>query len=242
MKRDACRPVNRANSGCRHTGADSGLPWLPCHAWLLIAVLSLPFIPFPVVSQNRPLDGASIVSLKSHIREVAQKTKTISCDFVQEKEMSMISEKIVSRGQFYLKKEKMLRWEYSQPFSYVIIIHGDEISIRDENKVSQFSMQSNKVFAEINRVILGSLQGTLLDDEKNFKATFFAHQTAWVVKLQTLTPKLKEFLHEIVIWFDRDEYTVSRLDMNESSGDLTRITFTSKKINQPIADEKFMVR
>ncbi len=187
------------------------------------------------------MDEASIKSLKRHVQEVADNTRTISCNFSQEKVMSMISEKILSSGKFYLKKEKMLRWEYLQPFSYIIVIKNDKVSIKDEAKVSQVDVKSNKVFSEINRIILGSIQGTLLHDEKSFKATFFENTGSWVVKLQTITPQLRESLTEIVIWFDRNDFTVNRLDMNELGGDFTRITFTSKILNQPIADEKFLV-
>ena len=193
-------------------------------------------------AQEKPMDAASVASLKIHVKEVAQSTKTLSCDFIQEKEMSMLAEKITSRGKFCLKKEKMLRWEYLQPFSYLIVINNDQIYIKDEHKVNQFNVQTNKVFLEINRVILGSIQGTLLTDEQNFRATYFETPGAWVVKLTTLAPKLKEALSEIVIYFDHKDYTVKRLDMNEPGGDCTKITFTEKKINQPIPDEKFVVR
>jgi outer membrane lipoprotein-sorting protein len=206
----------------------------------LFALLALWF-PFQAISQNKPMDAVSIQSLKNHIKEAALTTRSITCDFEQEKEMSMITEKIKSSGKFYLKKEKMLRWEYTQPFSYIIIIKNDHISIKDENQVSHFNINTNKVFLEINRVILGSIQGTLLSDEQNFKALFFENPSSWVVKLKTLTPKLKESLLEIVLYFDRNDYTVNRLEMHEPGGDCTRIKFSAKKLNQPIADEKFVV-
>jgi outer membrane lipoprotein-sorting protein len=193
------------------------------------------------ISQNKPMDAASIESLKSHVKDMAQNTRTIACSFTQEKELSMIAEKITSGGKFYLKKEQMLRWEYTLPFSYIILIKNGQISIKDENNVNHFNVQSNKVFLEINHVILGCIQGTLLNDTKNFKALFFENPASWMVKLKTLSPGLKESLSEVVIWFDRKDYTVNRLEMNEPGGDITRISFTEKRINQPIADEKFVV-
>lgn len=199
-------------------------------------------LPCMAIAQNKPMDAVSIQSLKNHIKEAAITTRSIICDFEQEKEMSIITEKINSKGKFYLKKEKMLRWEYIQPFSYIIIIKNDQISIKDENQVSNFNVNTNKVFLEINRVILGSIQGTLLTDEQNFNALFYENPTSWVVKLKTLTPKLKESLSDIVIYFDRTDYTVNRLEMHEPGGDCTRIRFSAKKLNQPIADEKFVVR
>jgi len=206
---------------------------------ILIAFLFL--VPGLLFSQGKPMDAASVEALKIRIKETARNTQSISSDFTQEKEMSMIREKIVSKGKFYFKKEKMLRWEYIQPFSYLIIIRNDQISIRDENKVNQFSVQSNKVFQEINRVILGSIRGTLVGDGQNFRAAFTEDPAHWIVRLKTLSPRLKESLSEIVIWFDRKDCSVSRLDMYEPGGDCTRITFTEKKLNPPLADEKFLV-
>jgi len=209
---------------------------------LLTAIFAFPvFFPVPVFSQEKPADRATIEIIKAGIRETAQKTKTLASDFTQEKEMSMIREKIISKGKFYFKKERMLRWEYLQPFNYLIIIRDEQISIKDDNKVTRFNMMSNKVFQEINRIILGSIRGTLVSDEKNFKTTFYDGGTAWIVKLQTLSPGIKASLSEITIYFDRKDYSVNRLEMAEPGGDFTRITFSEKKVNQPVADEKFLV-
>ena len=221
--------------------------WLCSHRLLTfiisfaIAATFLTAFPVSVFPQNKPMNAASIEELKINIRDAAQRIQTISCDFIQEKEMSMIKEKIISTGKFFFKKEKLLRWEYMQPFTWLIIIRNDQISIIDENKVNQFSVQSNKIFQEINRVILGSIRGTLIVDEKNFQATFSYNAFSWVVKLKPLAPKLKESLSEIVIYIDRKDYSVNRLEMIEPGGDCTKINFIDKKLNQPIADEKFMV-
>jgi outer membrane lipoprotein-sorting protein len=200
------------------------------------------FFPYHAKSQNKPMNAASVEALKGHVKELAHKTQTITSDFIQEKNMAMITEKIISRGKFYFKKEKMLRWEYVDPFSYLIIIRNDQISVKDEYKVTHFNVKSNKVFLEINRIILGSLQGTLLNDETNFTPAFLENPTSYIVTLKPLTQKLKESIAEIVIHFDRKDVTVNRVEMFEPGGDRTRINFTNKKFNQPISDEKFVAR
>jgi len=207
--------------------------------WVVLWLMCL--LPGMVSAQGKPLDAKAIANLRTRVKETAHATSTIACDFRQEKEMGLIAEKIITTGKFLLKKEKKLRWEYTDPFSYIIVIDNDRISIKDDKKVSQFNIQSNKVFLEINRVILGSIQGTLFNDRENFSATFYENPTAWIVKLKTLKPQLRESISEIVIWFNRKDYSVLRLDMNESSGDFTRITLNSRKTNQPIGDEMFVV-
>ncbi len=192
-------------------------------------------------AQTKPMPPDLIDRVKKQVKQFALTTRSISCRFKQEKEMSMIAEKINSGGTFHFKKEKMLRWEYTEPYSYIIVIRNDRISIRDEGDVSHFSISSNQVFLEINRIIMGSVQGTLFDDEKNFRSSFFESPTAYIVRLQPKNARLRNSLLEIAIYFNTRDFSVDRLEMTESGGDKTRIQFSEKVFNKPVGDEKFVV-
>jgi outer membrane lipoprotein-sorting protein len=198
--------------------------------------------PWFASSQEKSLPEEEIKLLKQGVAESAIKTQTISSDFIQEKEMLVLNEKIVSRGKFYLKQDKKLRWEYTYPFSYVIVISGERITIGEEGDIRSFDSRSNKVFAEINRIIIGSVQGTLLNDETSFRASFSKDTEHYVVTLFPLLPQLKESLEKIVIRFNRNDFTVDNLDLFEPGGDRTKIHFSTKRINQPVADEMFILR
>lgn len=192
-------------------------------------------------SQQPLSDPAGISLIRKGVEDAAYRTNTITAEFTQEKEMNILEEKIRSSGKFYFKKERLLRWEYIQPYSYIIVINNDRISIRDDKKTSQFDTR-NKVFGEINRIIVGSIRGTLLDDEQNFKASYADGKTAWIVTLVPLTAGLKGSLSKITLWFDKRDYSVSKLEMAENTGDQTTITFTEKRFNEPVADEKFTLK
>ena len=188
------------------------------------------------------MDAAAVARLKKSVEEASDRTSTISATFVQEKEMSILDEKIRSTGKFYFKKEKMLRWEYVQPYSYIIVINNDRITVKDDKKTSHFDSRSNKVFSEVNRIIVGSIRGTLLYDEQNFKTSFFERGNSYVVTLAPLSAALKSSLKEITLFFNKKDFAVDRLEMTESTGDRTVIVFTEKKFNEPLADEKFILR
>jgi len=168
-----------------------------------------------------------------------QKITTLTSNIVQEKNLSVLSEKIITKGHFLFKKEKNLRWEYTEPFSYLVIIKDDKIFIKDEDKANQFDIHSNKMFNSINDIMIGCIRGTILKDDKNFMAVYFENNTYFLVKLHPLIHSLKEFLNEIWIYFDKNDYTISKLEMYESSGDYTKIDFVDKKLNAPVPDEKF---
>ena len=208
---------------------------------MIRAILFFFLLPLIALAQQKPMNKDLIGQFKKNVSNMAEKTQSITSNFTQEKEMSMIADKIISKGQFYFRKERMLRWEYTEPFSYLIIIRNEQISIRDENNVSHFNVSSNKVFLEINRIILGAIQGTLLYDEKNFSVSFFDSQSAYIAKLYPTSPKLKSTVSEIVIYFSHKNFSVDKVDMIESGGDKTRIIFHDRTFNNPISDEKFVV-
>jgi outer membrane lipoprotein-sorting protein len=192
-------------------------------------------------SQGKALTENEIVHLRQGVAKSAENIRTIASDFVQDKEMSVLSEKIISRGKFYLRDGTHLRWEYTQPFSYIIVISGYRVTIAEDDRIRDFDTRSNRVFAEINRIITGSVQGTLLNDKESFHAIYAKNADHYIVTLSPLLSRLRESLDEIIIYFDMNDFTVDQLDMVEPGGDLTRIRFLNKEINQPLPDEKFIL-
>jgi outer membrane lipoprotein-sorting protein len=180
-------------------------------------------------------------AFKQMFSETTRKTQTIEANFIQEKNLSVLSEKIITKGRFIFKKENKLRWEYTDPFHYLIILNNGTMFIQDEEKKSRIDIRNNKMFAEINSIIMGCVRGNLFNDEKKFLPSFFENSRSFMVKLKPLASNLKEYLSEIRIFFDKNDLTVTRLEMHEPSGDYTNIDFSGEKINANIPDEKFLV-
>src|SRR6188768_3222118 len=63
--------------------------------------------------------------------------KTLQSDFVQTKHLSLLAEKISSKGKFYYSKEDKVRIEYTAPFQYLLVMNGGQIMIKDEQKTSR---------------------------------------------------------------------------------------------------------
>ena len=208
----------------------------------VVSILLLSLLWGWLPAQHTPLQKKDAERITRYITDASLGITTIRSDFTQEKEVSVLSEKIVSKGKFFFKKEKLLRWEYTDPFKYLIIINNDQLLVRDDNRENRISLQSNKVFREVNNIIMGAVRGTLLADTKNFKATLFDDNAAYLCILVPLSPRLKEALSEIWLWFNKNDYTVDKLDLRETSGDYTRIRFSGKQLNTVISDENFTVR
>jgi len=150
-----------------------------------------------------------------------------------------LSEKIISKGHFFFKKDNNIRWEYTEPTQYLIIISNNQLYTRDDKSQKQYDIQSNKMFQEMNRFISGCIQGDILKNDKDFAIEYFENSKWYYVKLVPRDEKMKQMLHEVQICFDKNDLTVSSLKMVESGEDYTRIDFINKKLNTDIPLEKF---
>jgi outer membrane lipoprotein-sorting protein len=188
----------------------------------------------------RPM--SDIEAFKSKLTAMSESTNSITSGFVQEKNLVVLSEKIISKGQFYFKKENNIRWEYLEPYKYLIIITNDKLYTRDDKNQKQYDIQSNKMFQEMNRFISGCIQGDILKNDKDYTTEYFENSKLYYVKLVPRAEKMKQMLNEVQIYFDKNDLTVSRLKMVEPGEDYTKIDFLNKKLNVEIPLEKFIFK
>jgi outer membrane lipoprotein-sorting protein len=177
-------------------------------------------------------------AVKAKLEKAATETNDIFAEFVQEKNLSVLEEVITSRGTFHFKKENKVRWSYTSPFKYLIVINGQKMYINDEGKQKEYDVKSNKMFREINKVVVGTVQGNLFKNA-DYKSEFLENPGFYLVKMVPVDAKMREFLQEIHLYFDKKDLTVSRLKMMEQGGDFTLVNFVGKKVNQGIADTQF---
>lgn len=203
----------------------------------LFLLLLLPF--FATAQNFKPVKDT--LALKLKVEQMSKTVSTIESDFVQEKNLSMLSEKIISKGKFVFKKENQLRWEYSLPYKYLIVINKEKIFIKDDKKTQKYDMNSNKVFKEINDIMISCVQGNIFKMGK-FKVAHFENEKYYKLELSPLQKNMKESLKKINMYFDKNVTSVSKLDMIEPNDDYTTLEFLNKKLNGVVADNIFTVK
>ncbi|MFT3826146.1 MAG: outer membrane lipoprotein carrier protein LolA [Chitinophagaceae bacterium] len=181
-----------------------------------------------------------VAAFKEKFAAATQKTTSIKSDFQQEKNLSMLSEKIVSKGKFWFKKENLVRMEYSTPFQYLMILNKDKVYTKDGQKENKISTSSNKIFKQINNIMIDCVKGTVLNNT-NFTVKVFEGSQLYMLELTPVDKTLKGFFKTINLFVDKKEYGVSKIEMQELSGDNTVITFVNKEVNVPIADALFTI-
>ncbi len=184
---------------------------------------------------------ADITKFKTDFSAATQKTSSVKSDFVQDKNLSMLSEKITSRGKFWFKKESRVRMEYTQPFQYLMVLNKDKVYVKDGQKENKISAKSNKLFQQINRIMIDCMQGTMLSNS-DFKTRVFENRNAVLVELVPVTRGLKELFKSINVIVDKKDFSVTSIEMQEISGDNTIMRFTNKELNASIPDTLFDIK
>ena len=179
-------------------------------------------------------------TVRKQLADVSKNTSSIKCDFVQEKTLNMLSEKLVSKGTFLFKQTNKVRLEYKQPFKYLMVMNNGKIKVQDESKTTQMDMHKNKIFQQVNNIIVGCVQGSALNNP-DFQVAIFESNNQLKLDMKPIGKGLKDFFSNIVIFIDKKDYTVNKMQMNEQGGDNTTITFSNKEINGKIADDIFAV-
>lgn len=183
---------------------------------------------------------ADATDFKNRFAAAAQKTSTIKSDFVQEKELSMLSEKIVSKGKFWFKRENAVRMEYLQPFQYLMIINDGKIYIKDSQKENKISAKSNKLFEQINKIMLDCVNGSALSNT-DFTTRIFESGDAYLAELTPVNKTLKTLFQNINLQISKKEYAVTKIEMHEPSGDNTTIHYINREMNVSLSDALFAI-
>jgi outer membrane lipoprotein-sorting protein len=207
--------------------------------FLALALLLPAFVGWAQPKGYKAVTDAS--AFRTNYARAAERTQSIKSSFRQEKNLSMLSEKITSDGVFYFKKNNKVRMEYTRPYKYLLVINGDKILIQDQQKRKVYSAGDNKLFKVINNVIVDCVQGKALDS-KDFQTRIYESDKGYCLDLVPQAKEMRKLFTTIRLFIGKDDFSIDQLEMHEAMGDTTLLTFVNKQLNTAISDEVFAVK
>ena len=171
------------------------------------------------------------------IRAAAGSVQTVQADFVQEKQMPILSRPLVSKGRFYFRTPRSLRWEYLEPVQSILVMHdgrvtrfvADETGWRSERGPGLEAMQI--VLQEISLWLAGRF-----DENPSFEAQLESERRI------VLTPRQEAFgavIQRIVLQLGTQPGTIESVVIHESQDTFTRLTFNQTQLNPVLQDAVF---
>lgn len=180
-------------------------------------------------------------AVKDKIRLVSESANSLSSEFVQEKHISFLEHAVSTTGVFKYEKEDKLRWEYVDPYSYIVVLKDGKLLIDDEGKKNKLDIAQNIMFKKISKMISKAMSGDVLEEQKEFTPTLEQNSELYKVTLTPQQKRMQNYLETIEVYFDKESCLVKSVILREGDEDFTRINFTNMKLNGPVTEEDFII-
>lgn len=184
----------------------------------------------------------SETQIRQKICQIASSMKTMQCDFIQTKHLKMLNDDMVSKGRMYYQQSNRLRWEYTTPYTYTFIINNDKVLLKNSQRNDVIDVNKNKLFKEIARIMMNSVVGNCLNDEKSFKSSISVSGGEWVATLLPQRKDMKQMFQKIVLHFSQKQAMVTQVELIEKNGDKTIIDLKNIRTNEAISNSMFTIR
>lgn len=203
---------------------------------LITILFLLTSVVLPIQSQT-----VNETKAKQMLNKIAVDTKSIQCDFIQTKHLKMLNDKLVSKGKMFYQQGNKLHWEYTNPYQYTFILNNNQVLIRNNNHSDVIDVQQNKLFKEIARIMMNSVVGKCLNDEKDFKSSITDNSNEWIAQLLPLKKSMKQMFSNIELHFSKSNSMISKVIITEKNGDKTVIELKNIKKNASINSNIFQI-
>ncbi|HOO42600.1 MAG TPA: outer membrane lipoprotein carrier protein LolA [Bacteroidales bacterium] len=173
------------------------------------------------------------------MRNALKEVRTLTCDFQQEREVSVLTEKGISRGTLVYQKDVALLWQYNMPDRSGFLVRNNEWILlgRDGEPVNDNG--AGGLFRQIGNIVLMGLNGDILDENEDFKPQYVNGGDFLHVKLKPVKKDLKRLFSELELFFRKEDYMIQTVVIHEMSGDKTTVRMGNIRVNLPVEEKMF---
>lgn len=203
--------------------------------WLSILFVALGLF----ASAQTQLSESQSQEVMASLTQAAASMQTMQCRFVQQKTMAILAEPTVAEGTMHYAAPDRMRWEYTTPYAFALVVNGERIVKVTDGKTEVLDGNAGRMYQGIVGIIMGSASGKNLFDTTVFDIKLFDDGTFWKAEMTPKRRDMKRMFSQLVFHFDKKTNTISQVEMVETSGDKTTITFEGIRLNEAIGEEKF---
>ncbi len=180
---------------------------------------------------SRELVGEQRLKVINEITRNTVGIQSLSCQFTQTKQSSLLVDNAEAKGKMSYSRPKSMRWEYITPYSYALVVEGDSLSMTG-NGTASTNQKANRMMKEMSSLIIGSINGERLFDERTFSINIYEETGCYRVKMNPKRKDMQRMFQNITFLFGSDDYTVRSVVLTEKSGDATTINFENVMIKR----------
>ncbi len=202
--------------------------------------LSVLFVAFGLfASAQTQLSEVQSKEIMASLTEAASSMQTMQCRFVQSKTMAMLAEPSVSEGTMHFVSPDRLRWEYTKPYAFALVVNDERIVKVTDGQVEVLEGNAGRMYQGIVSMIMGSASGKMLFDATAFDIVMFDDDAFWKAEMTPKRRDMKRMFSQLVFHFDKKTQAIDHVEFVEPKGDKTLIRFVDVRLNGAIDDTFF---
>lgn len=180
----------------------------------------------PLVAQNY-----TRAQVRQRINYMASHMSSLACDFTQTNKVKMLSSTSVSHGKLYYSKPNKLRMEYTSPYKYSFIMNGRTVEMKSARRSNKINIGQSKVFQEITRIMMGSVLGTCVSNNRDFYVRLAGRGNNWHAVMRPKRNPMKQMFRSITVYFDVRRSIVTSVHLAQKNGDAMTINLSNVKVS-----------
>lgn len=194
---------------------------------LLLLSLILALLAPAVAQQWTPLSPQAQNEAAALITRQVKSVNAMSCRFQQSKHSPYLTQDATAEGKMQYAKPNAMRWEYTAPIQYAIVVNGDSIRMVKDGKTQEQKGSQKRIMNGMMKMIMGISTGNNLFDEKSFQVAISESKTQYQALLTPKNKSLKRMFSQIEMVFDKKNSQIVRLLLTEKDQSVTTIVFSN---------------
>lgn len=179
----------------------------------------------------------------SNVENNLGRINTLKTKLVQEKNIALFSEPVLSQGILLFKSPGNIRFEFFTPFQSVLLVDDHKVATFEmfNGKWKQIDSGSKKIMGIILDHIAAWVKGQFNRDNLYRISGQYRQNSnhGYTIILEPIAKEFKKFIQAFELGINSDMNRLDFIIIRESGNDYTKISFFDDRINIPLDDIYF---
>jgi outer membrane lipoprotein-sorting protein len=194
---------------------------------------------------QKALTAKEAASVETEIKAAAAKVNTIESNFSQVKHVGGMTRDLSSTGIFRYKKNNRVRFDYTLPFKYQLVVNGNKVKMSSNGKSKVYNASANPAMSEAASMLSACMTGDLQTLKTKYNLAYYQSNNEYEIRV---TPKTANaMMQSITLHMRKTDKMLTRMRIMEKTkpgkkeSDYTEYKFTNEKQNSALADALFAI-
>lgn len=182
---------------------------------------------FCAVAQKAVADRDAVLA-RIEASLAPQHGKAIHYTFTQTKHSPLLVHDIVSHGDVTLNGQTYMRWHYSDPHNYAVVVDGDSIFAETESKRHALAGPAGSIMRSMTGTIMSLTAKGALASEKLFAVELTEDATSYHAVLTPKRRDMRRLMQQLSATFDKKDCRLRSAKLTERHDSYTIIEFRDR--------------